>query len=259
MQKWQNPLYLCQEFAGLRMGIPALDRGLDLLESVITSINPLKYTDLKKSIPGISDSSLNRLITSLIEKEFLEKSLDGYYTEGVNLRKWTKFLIKESNLNELIDHILGGLLDLTNESVGLAKLTDNRIEMIKRINADNSISIIPKGAILHFESDHAGSLAILDSLSHETRISLLENSFSRISSIKEYEEGIEKFKYIDGKQHIYFLDESVSRIGVSRLAVPLWINKELYVLFICAPSQRLIANKEKFIEILIEKSIQLSS
>lgn len=231
------------------MGIPALDRGLDILDTLITKNRPLKYSELKKSIPGISDSSLNRLLTSLLEKSYIYKDDTGNYIPGENIKRWDNIFTSRDDILERLQIIIENIVTETNESAAIGMLKDNKIEIVASKSAENSISIIGVNDTLYFEEDHAGSLAILNVISQEERVNCISSEYSRINNMDVYNNSINKF-YKSHNSVSYYFDESLHRRGISRLALPFEIDNIWYSLFLCAPTMRLKSNELSFLNIL---------
>ena len=231
------------------MSIPALDRGLIILDALVSSNSPLKYTDLKKTIKGISDSSLNRLISSLMDSDYIKKDSDGRYIKSGRLLRWGDLLANQQSLTLKIQTMVENTVHKSKESAAFATLRGNRIEISKSISKENSISIISEAQILHFKEDHAGALAIIYQLSKEERKNCLSSEYSKINNNKTLNEGLRRFSQ-EKEGFTYYLDESREREGVSRLAIPLKIKNDPCSLFICAPTIRIKNHLSEFLAIL---------
>lgn len=235
------------------MGIPALDRGLDILDTIISRNSPLKYSDIKKTLPSISDSSLNRLLVSLIDKDFISKDSNGRYISSLKLLRWKKILLGNQSLEDEIRVAVDNVVNKLDESAAFAHHTGNRIEIVFSRSAKDSISIISRGETLHFESDHAASLAIIDTFAEDGKLDCIKGPFSKIKNIQELENGLKMFKH-KKRSTLYYLDESNYRKGVCRLAVHITIDKNPCVLFICAPTVRIEENLDSYLTVLINSA-----
>lgn len=216
------------------MSIPALDRGLQILEYLISTAHPCKYSEIKKCLPGISDSSLNRLLKSLMDSSHIGKDENGLYYLNRKVLSWTTVLTRHADFEAVINDCVFRLCHLVEESTGFAMFINDHIEIVKSRSYPDSISIIEEKGILHFESDHAASLAIMEGLSQSQIDEALRSKYSKIKTYEELQEGF--FTFRKGN---CFADNSRTRIGVSRLAVKVESEDRLGALFLCLPTSRL--------------------
>jgi hypothetical protein len=77
------------------------------------------------------------------------------------------------------------------------------------------VSIIGPGTTLHFEADHAASLAVLELLPERERLRLLEGPYSRIGGREPYLLGRGRLC----RQGEVVMDQSLERPGISRVAI----------------------------------------
>ncbi|MGL1890413.1 MAG: helix-turn-helix domain-containing protein [Spirochaetaceae bacterium] len=230
------------------MGIPALDRGLDIIDSLLINSTPLKYSDIKKRLADVSDSSLNRLLASLTEKRYIQKNSKNLYILGPELSRWSSILSGKQTMLQKLETAIDNIVSTTNESAAVACYNGEKITILLCKNAHNSISIIPKGETLFYEADHAGSLAIIDNMEPALKSKI-------VSENSELLNGIDKYKI---KADIpYYFDESVNRVGISRLAFPINIEGQPGAIFICAPTVRLKKDLDKMVQELQKQIVLL--
>jgi DNA-binding IclR family transcriptional regulator len=225
------------------MSIPALERGLLIIEALIESQNELRFSDLKQILCGISDASLNRLLVSLLQSGHINKSVTGYSLNN-RVKEWIGTLGREDSLERLYDRAVENLVDTLQESAGFCRLEEGRILVKASRSCPDSIGIIEPGGTLHFEEDHAASLALLSLLDDEKRLIALNSEYSFIQDEYIYREMLLRFK-----RGSVIADTSFRRVGISRIAIPVAVGQYPCALFICLPSaaveQKLLEVEEK--------------
>jgi DNA-binding IclR family transcriptional regulator len=230
------------------MPIPALTRGLAILEFIILQDRPCAYSEIITAIPNITDSSLSRLLKSLLESGHLEKSYEGKYIPSGKIINW----INKNNSNDeriinFTASLIGKISIETNESTAFGLLQSDHIKIIEGISVPDSIHIMMRDTKLHMEHDHAAALAVLDKLSVSEQNRLINGPYSKITKYKELTMGIKKFKCGD-----FFADASTVREGVSRLALAIEFGTQLGVVFFCLPTARL-KRRQKELEKVLRK------
>lgn len=230
------------------MAIPALSRGLTILELLIKHPRGLRYTELKESLDGVGDASMGRLLTALTESGFAVKQYNRYFASE-RVRSWLSW--DKNAVAVFIHKTVDAVADESGESAAFALYEGEQIRIAYSRNCQDSINIIPAGDTLHFEDDHAASLAVLGLLSEKERERALASPFSR-SSIEAWKEGQRCF-YRDG----YYADRSKQRRGISRIAVPWSDGQRRGALFLCLPTERLIKSEKRLAE-LIKKTLDIA-
>ena len=221
------------------MKIPALDRGIRILDFLIRSVVPRRYSDIRQEFDPISDASLNRLLKTLINCNYIEKDVNGHYCVTEAVCEWKKYLGGGLPTKDIIAPIIEQLAHELNESAAFAVLNKDRIEVLCCANVVDSFSIVHAGSFLNFEDDHAAVMAILDAVASEKRLELIDSPYSTIETITSFREAIDTVK-----RNGFYSDKPLSRLGMNRLAVPVSRGETVGALFICAPTER----KEKFME-----------
>ena len=220
------------------MRIPALDRGVRILDYLIRSIVSRRYSDIRQTFSPISDASLNRLLKTLVSCGYVAKDVNGRYCVSGAVREWKEYLGGGLPAKEIIDPIIEELANELNESAAFAILHDGRVEVLSCANIVDSFAIVQAGSFLTFEADHAAVIAILDALPEKACKELIASPYSTISSRAEYETALETVK-----QDSFYSDKPASRLGMNRLAVQVEQGDVIGSLFLCAPTER----KEKFL------------
>lgn len=221
----------------------SLGRGLALIDYIVKNHNSYRYKDLKAIMSDIPEPSFGRLIGALVELGALAKE-NNRYSAGTLTLSWKNALtpsVFENSCEALAEEIAAE----SRESCAIAQLTESGIKIVGSKTHLNSIHIISKNSLLHFESDHAGALAILDEMNPEILKEAIKSSSSAINSLREYKNGIRQFKKGD-----YFLDRSLQRPGVSRMSVGFKKENRLYSLFLCSTTKALELGEVRFRKIL---------
>ncbi len=217
--------------------IPALDRGLAVVEFLVLSRSPQRYVDIRKALGTISDASLNRLVSSLVGSGYVTKDAHGLYIPAPRMEAWGRVLGGKLQFSLVAALAVRAVVSEAHESAAFGLLGGERIQILASESCDNSVTIISPGQILPFATDHVGSLAILGALREADRPGydqLLATSFRRMVDQQDAQRALAASTRDD-----YYFGESQSRVGVSRVAIPWWQDGQVGVLFMTMPSERL--------------------
>ncbi len=228
--------------------IPALDRGLAVVEYLVLSGSSQRYVDIKKALGTISDASLNRLLSSLVGSGYLAKDAEGRYVTAPRMDSWGRVLGVKLHIAVIAVLAVRAAAAEARESAAFGLLTGERIEILASESCDNSVTIIAPGQTLPFAADHVGSLAVLDTVWGADRSryeQLLSSSFSRMKAPDAATRAIAASKRDD-----YYFGEAQTRVGVSRVALPFCQEDQVGVLFMTMPSERLVGKDAHYAAIL---------
>lgn len=196
--------------------ISALSRGLAILESVSLATRPLRFSELRAVAPDMPDSTLSRLLRSLEVSGHLARVSDAGYASGPETCRWLAAIRKSSrDFRDVAAEVIQVLTSTTHESAAVALLGEEAIQIVKSQTVQEAIWIIREGQLLHFEADHAASLAILHQLPSTRRREALKSSRSRIRNLAEYTAAVKATRQTDG----LWLDHSRERPGICRMAL----------------------------------------
>jgi len=67
--------------------IPAIDRGIKVLDFLIRNSGKAKYSEIKKIFSEITDASFNRLLLALIDSNCIKKNEFGYEISDL-IKSW---------------------------------------------------------------------------------------------------------------------------------------------------------------------------
>jgi len=234
----------------------ALTRGLAIVEAVSRASGPLRFSELRAVIGEISDSSLARLLRSLESSGHLQRDADEGYKMGRRLAAWQAALrVGPTDWRVRLQVEIQQLCQMAHESAAAAYLQQDQITVAYGQTVEGGVTVMRTGTLLHFEADHAGSLAILAALPANLRNQLLVSRFSRIPDREEYRVGVEEARRGKG----LWLDRSRERPGISRLAVALTVNGRPGSLFFCLPTESALARYGQLSTALLEARERLET
>ena len=214
-----------------RETIPALSRGLRILDHLVQTGAPRRFRDIRRACDDIGDASLNRLLRSLLNDGFIRKNKNGAYVLGERIDLWNRQLRERHTLMERIRTATDGLAEDTGESAAFALLEEDRVIIQRHRTREDSIAVIQRGAVLHFEPDHAAAVAVLAGCAPGRRRELLAGPYSVAENAERFEQAASVI-HNDGIYH----DESRARPGISRLAVACVLPSGPAALFLCLPT-----------------------
>lgn len=196
--------------------IAALDRGLAVLDLLIREPGEKRFTDFKSQFAEMTDATLTRLLKALQASGYLQRNEAGRYERGEKLQGWEDLLTERRlPLDQLVKQAVINISECTNCSASFVQMEAGRLVFRYTQTQMNAPALCPDGTILYFEPDHAAALAFLDAQpDFQQRILVESSEFSRMVDFNEFWTSIGDFK-----RNGYFVDQSRSRIGISRLAI----------------------------------------
>lgn len=228
------------------MSIPALDRGLRILDYLIRSGESRSHGRIGRDLGDIPESSLNRLLKSLVATGHVERDERGGYGISSKVEAWRMILTRRADVGEVVRRQVAALSEATDESAAFAMLKGERIEIIHSVTRPESIGVMKRGGTLRFEWDHAAALAIMNQLSDDDVQRVIASPLSEIGSRDQLDEGMRK-----AEREGVFADRSLTRLGVSRIATGLFIDDAPAALFLCLPTARMEHNFHSLREALL--------
>ena len=235
------------------MSIPALSRGLAILEHLMGVREGCTYTELKGALPLIPDASLMRLLQSLVASGHLTKDEARRYTLSSRAKAWEGRLAGRKTFTESAAESVARLSRDLAESAAAALLQEGHIRILASESFPDSITVIGKGSVLHFESDHAAALAILHAMDRAAQKRAIASEVSRIRNLAGLRKAISATH-----QHGIYVDRSTVRQGVSRVAAPLRVDGAPGAVFVCLPTVRVATQIKRIRERLLTCQDQLS-
>lgn len=160
-----------------RYRIEALAKGLQVLGAFAGSHRPLKTHELA-SLAGLPTGTTFRIVATLEEFGYLEKSADGGYRPGLSALRLAGAAMRGSSLLEASERPLRRLADLTGETVNLGVLTDDRVMYLARLhNADLVTANVQVGTTLPAVYTSMGKVLLAGLSDEAVRRRISANSF----------------------------------------------------------------------------------
>ncbi|MGE9293146.1 MAG: helix-turn-helix domain-containing protein [Puniceicoccales bacterium] len=212
-------------------GLPALDRGLALLDHLIRSGGgPLRFGELREALPGVQDSTLTRILKALEGYGYLERDANTGYRITQQVRAWGPYLsAARPTLADTAQRVLDQLTQEAHESACITLLGEDRINALCSRSVEGGIRILGTGQLLHFEPDHAGALAILEQLPSAERQRHLDGPHCTFGEGDNFETSLSAAR---GPGNV-LIDTSRSRPGVCRMAIAYRHGEQLGSVFFC--------------------------
>lgn len=131
-----------------RYRIESLSKGLQVLRLFDEGTLSLRLRDISEST-GIPMPTTFRIVSTLQESGFLERTHDGAFQPGVAVLTLGSAAIRGSSLVQVSEKSLRDLADATGETVNLAVLLDDRVLYLARLrNADLVTANVQVGSTL---------------------------------------------------------------------------------------------------------------
>jgi DNA-binding IclR family transcriptional regulator len=229
-------------------------RGLKVLEQISLAGEPVRFSDLRQTLPGATDATLSRLLQTLEAADYVRRSGKVGYIRGPALQNWIQLCGTGSGgFQNLAKNTVRHLCRVSDESTALVTFANERLTVVASQVAEGAVSIIHPGHTLHFEGDHAGALAVLSLMDPAERRRMIESPLSTIPSVTELDESLARYRSSQSPEILR--DHSLARPGICRIATPFQTGPHRGSLFLCLTetqadenfselTQQLLASKE---------------
>lgn len=117
--------------------IQVIDRALDILEALAHSRNPLGISDLARKT-DLSKTTVHRILHTLLERGYVEKSMEGTYVIGPKMFHTLSYHINSLELQAEAKPFLHALQKQLNLTVYLGVLDGPFVSVIEREASDRS-------------------------------------------------------------------------------------------------------------------------
>ena len=207
-------------------------RGLTLLQRVSLADRPIRFSELREILPGATDTTISRLLQVLESEGYLKRAETSGYEPGDTFLSWIREVSDEDeSFQSVAEKIVRKLCRASNESTAIAVFEGNRLRVVASETAEGAISVIRPNETLHFEGDHAGSLAALSLLTKPEQNDCIGDRYSRIGNAEELENSLSMTS--EATPGPIFRDHSLSRPGICRIACPFQAGTKRGSLFFC--------------------------
>ncbi|WP_269524590.1 winged helix-turn-helix transcriptional regulator [Coraliomargarita parva] len=232
--------------------LPALDRGLHILDQLIREGGPLRYNELRSKLPGIQDSTLARILKALETYGYIHRAPDQGYSITQEVRNWGNYLGQSSpDLTTLAQQEVDRLVEQAQESAAVVLSQDQRLTTIASRTQNNGIQILSVGGLLHFEADHAAAISVLAELPTAERKASLQSATSRFPEKYSFTSILNAMKQADG----CLIDQSLERPGVCRIARAFKHGPKVGAVFYCL-TQEACRAKQAELGRLLDQTVQ---
>jgi DNA-binding IclR family transcriptional regulator len=213
-----------------KSALPALDRGLYILNQLIRNQGPLRYNELRTQLSGIQDSTLSRTLKALENYGYVSRDADMGYSITNQVREWSPYLSQKApDLTRLAIKEVDQLAERGQESAAAVLFTNDCLRTLCSRTIKDGIQVLDKGDLLHFEPDHAAAIAVLASMPAQQRKDCLQGNFSLFP--KNYD--FEKILHSMTQNNRIVVDRSQSRPGVCRMARYFQHDEQIGAIFYC--------------------------
>lgn len=214
----------------IKHALPALGRGLHILDRLIRSEEPVRYNELRTSLPGVQDSTLSRILKALEIYGYISRDPDNGYAITDRVRSWNTYLNPAAaELSTLAQKEVDHLAELGEESAAVVQLVDDRILTLCSRSINGGIQVLTPGDLLHFEPDHAAAISVLTMLSATERKHCLKSPYNQLPKKPSLQSIRQAMRQDDGS----LIDRSQARPGVCRMAMGFKHGNQTGAIFFC--------------------------
>lgn len=146
--------------AGKKTSVPALERGIDILELLASSGKTLSFSEILTAL-SIPRASLVRILDTLVERKIIDKmEVDGHYRLGMKLLYLGHRLKDKINLRTVAWPLMQRLAEQIRETVELSVLDQGQLLLIEQIEGPGDVRVYSRigGAYPYFHAVSVGKL-----------------------------------------------------------------------------------------------------
>jgi DNA-binding IclR family transcriptional regulator len=221
-----------EENRGVRPLSSAL-KTLAILTELEKSDEEMRLTDLTQAI-GESRATVYQRLVTLMHANWIEQTPTGAYRLTLYAARVGEAALRQASLDERSVAELQELVHEVNESVSLATLAEQRVCIIKRIEAEVVVRAqVRVGTLLSLDNSSSGR--VLTAYAPKEVIGRLEQAGARLASDQILEQV---------RKNGYAVSSGLDTPGVQSIAAPIFNirNECVFALSIVAPVARFAAN-----------------
>lgn len=146
--------------SGKKTSVPALERGIDILELLASSGKALSFSKILTAL-SIPRASLVRILDTLVERKIIDKmEVDGHYRLGMKLLYLGHRLKDKINLRTVAWPLMQRLAEQIRETVELSVLDQGQLLLIEQIEGPGDVRVYSRigGAYPYFHAVSVGKL-----------------------------------------------------------------------------------------------------
>jgi DNA-binding IclR family transcriptional regulator len=122
-------------------GVPALIRGVKLIDAVVASERPLTISDIARQL-DIPKSTVHGLCCTLVELGLLTRNNANCYLVGPHVMRWANAFVGQSNLTAEFYDLLHNLKSFAEETFTLSVLDGREVVYLACRNSASSLGIM---------------------------------------------------------------------------------------------------------------------
>lgn len=205
-----------------KSGIQVLNRAFDIVEELAHSRKPLSLNEITNRT-GLSKTTVHRILQTLLERAYVEKTLDGYYAIGPKLFHTLSYHINSLELQAEAKPHLATLQKALELTVYLGVLDGSFVTIIEREASDRSDEVFTH--VGHRDPAHCSSMGkcLLSCLSlDELEEVLYDSKFEAFTprTITHKKEFIEHLHQV--RKQGWAIDNEESRLDHRCIAAPIF-------------------------------------
>ena len=243
-----------------KRAVPALERGLRILECLAESRSPLSFTDLQQQL-AIPKASLVRLLMTLIENGYVMAIPEGRgYQLGMKILSLGSRLLDRLDIRMYARSFMQELMEQTGETIELSILDNGELLCIEKIEGSESIRLFTqigsRYRTLHASAPGKVHLAYMPQQDFENFI--LENGLPRLTENTITDVNVLKLQLEQIRQIGVAFDDQERRLGVRRFASPIFDcnGKKIAAIDLAGPVFRLTLDRKQHFSELVKKTAQ---
>ena len=240
--------------------VPALERGLRILECLAQSHSPLSFTELQQQL-AIPKASLVRLLMTLIENGYVMTIPEGRgYQLGMKILSLASRLLDRLDIRMYARSFMQELMEQTSETVELSILDNGELLCIEKIEGSESIRLFTqigsRYRTLHASAPGKVHLAYMPPQDFERLIQ--EHGLPRLTDNTITDMNVLKSQLEEIRQSGVAFDDQERRLGVRRFASPIFDcnRKKIAVVDLAGPVFRLTSERKQHFAELVKKTAQ---
>ena len=221
-------------------GVRSLERGLQLLNCFGENHMSLSLTELAE-MTELSTSTVERLLKTLTEMEYLEKNYQKKYTLGDKMYQFMETMTNRSNLRDISMPILTNLRDIYNETASLYIVQNHSRVCIATVESHEPLRrTVLVGEVLPLKRGAVGEVLLAWLPYTERRKIVGEDSYYT----EDYFSGI--------REKGFAINDGIQEPGVFAIASPIFDRdgSNIAAISVSGPSSRLKSKQKE-----LEKSI----
>jgi DNA-binding IclR family transcriptional regulator len=157
-------------------GVPALVRGVKLIDAVVASERPLTISDIARQLE-IPKSTVHGICCTLVELGLLTRNNANSYLVGPHVMRWANAFVGQSNLTAEFYELLHNLRSFADETFTLSVLDGHEVVYLACRNSASSLGVTFRMGMRLPAPFTATGKAILSTLPNSEVRRLLHNNW----------------------------------------------------------------------------------